>query len=238
MKLLTQIKKVTGFYQTVIIISILVTGNIQVSKSQDSTWTHVNIGVSTQGIAAAYETNWKPDSRFSYKVYGSYFRYVTPQDLTFDEGSILTISPTIRKFHAGVKAYYLPFRNQKWVSLVGGVGVDIRQTYRLFISTETGLNSGGLIIDGKDFGIIDADIQWQAVMPYLGMRFSSSPVNHRFTVGGEIGVFYMGSPSLRVDYEGFLETTTLDEQVIQIQRNMRGYSYFPFVEFSLGYRLR
>jgi hypothetical protein len=137
-----------------------------------------------------------------------------------------------------VKAYYLPFRNQKWVSLVGGVGVDLRQTYQLFVSTETGFNSDGLVINAKNFGTIDASIQWQAVMPYLGMRLASSPVNHRFTVGGELGVFYMGSPALRVDYEGFLETTTLDQEIIKIQQNMRGYSYFPFVELSMGYRLR
>jgi hypothetical protein len=42
----------------------------------------------------------------------------------------------------------------------------------------------------------------------------------------------MGNPSLDLAYEGFLETTTLDSQVPQIEHNMTHYSFYPKIGLS------
>jgi hypothetical protein len=217
-----------------LILLLLFTVN---AVAQSGKWQQLGGSVSTQGVSISYELKLRDSSRFSYKAYGSYIGYQKVQEVSFDEGSVLNIDPEIRKIQLGAKAYFYPFKKRKWFSLAGGVGIDVAQKYDLQITTETGFNSDGLIINADDFGIIETGINWQRVMPSLGIRFGSSPTNHKFTVSGELGVLYMGSPKLRVNYEGFLETTTLDQEIIKIQRNMRGYSYYPLLELSFGYRL-
>jgi hypothetical protein len=74
-------------------------------------------------------------------------------------------------------------------------------------------------------------------MPYAGVGLGKVVPKRRLSVGGEMGFFYMGKPRVSLDYSGFLETTTIDEQIPTVERNLSGYRFLPTLTISLTYRL-
>ncbi|MCY1369134.1 hypothetical protein D9M69_561550 [compost metagenome] len=62
-------------------------------------------------------------------------------------------------------------------------------------------------------------------------------MKNRVGLGFDLGFFYLGSPRLSLDYEGFLETTTIDDELVKIQHNMRGYRYYPYVSVQMRVRV-
>jgi hypothetical protein len=56
--------------------------------------------------------------------------------------------------------------------------------------------------------------------------------------GAELGMYYLGKPKVILNYDGFLETTTIDEQIPKVEENLSGYRYLPaltlFVSVGIG----
>lgn len=52
-----------------------------------------------------------------------------------------------------------------------------------------------------------------------------------------IGFLYMGSPKIKAQFEGFLESTTLDTEMANIQKNLKNYSFLPMLSVNLRYKI-
>lgn len=217
-------------------ILFLITCVVPLSFAQKKSSFVLGLEGNTQGAGLELGAGFSAQSKWSYRLSYGYFRYLKESTLVLTEGSELIVNPAVRQQALVVKADWHPFRKGRF-RLTTGLSYHTIQDYRVLASSTTGIKQGDITIAPEDFGVIDARLTWNSWRPYVGFGWGKSFPNHRISAGFDMGVYYMGSPSLKVTYEGFLETTNLDEELKKIETKLKGYSYYPHLSFQLRYRL-
>lgn len=215
---------------------LLIACVVHCSIAQKKTTFVLGIEGNTQGAGLELSTSFAKHPKWSYRLSYDYFRYLKESSIELTEGSTLILNPAVRQQALSTKVDWHPFR-RGFFRLTGGLSYHVIQDYRVLASSTTGIKQGDITIAPEDFGVIDAQLKWNSLRPYLGFGWGSAFPKHRISFGFDMGVYYMGSPSLKVSYEGFLETTNLDEQLKKIESRAKGYSYYPNLNFQLRYRL-
>jgi len=225
---------------TIIIFYVFLGWQPSMAKVQDSTFSFkpksVALNFSSRGCGAEIGFLINKNPLLGLRINASYFSFGKSQNIQLDKGTSLDIFPNIQTLVIGSLVDYYPFK-RKAFRLSGGISYDAVQQYQVAFSSASGLDLGGLQIAGDDFGNIDFGVKWNAIRPYFGVGFGKSVMKHQVGLGFDMGVAYMGSPKLSLLYEGFLETTTIDNEMKKIESNMRGYSYYPYLAFQLKYNL-
>ncbi len=194
----------------------------------------INFSTRGYGIEAGFKL--RNISYLGFRLHANYFGFKKSQKIEMDKGTSLEVFPDISSFVLGGLADYYPFKKRSF-RLTGGFSCDVKQNYRVAFSTSSGLDLGGLLISSDDFGNINMGIKWNTFRPYLGLGFGRSIMKKSLGVGFDMGVAYMGSPKLELLYEGFLETTTIDQEIKKVEANMQGYSFYPYLSIQLKYNL-
>lgn len=198
---------------------------------------NIGLGLSSRGFGADLGFKLRDKDKYSFRINVAYLSYTKPQSIKMDKGSSLDIFPQITSVVVGGLIDFHPFK-KKIFRLTGGLSYEIAQHYDVSFNSTSGLNLGGLVIASDDFGNIQFGMKWNALRPYLGFGFGKPNMTKRIGVGFDMGVSYMGSPKLSLAYEGFLETTTIDEEIKKIENNMKGYRYYPYIALQIRYNLK
>jgi len=196
----------------------------------------IGLGVSASTMGVGPEISYYPEKypHFGIRFHWVQFGFNDSLHINMANKKSLDIKPTIQRQVGAFYLDYFPFKKKRW-HLFGGVSYNIKQDYLFNVTTKTGVSLGGIDIQPTDFGSINLGIKWSEWMPTLGFGYLGNLYKNRLLLGVNFGVSYMGSPKLQVSYEGFLETTTLDEQIPKLERNIRNYSYYPNLNFQLKY---
>lgn len=196
----------------------------------------IGLGVSASTMGVGPEISYYPEKypHFGIRFHWVQFGFNDSLHINMANKKSLDIKPTIQRQVGAFYLDYFPFKKKRW-HLFGGVSYNIKQDYLFNVTTKTGVSLGGIDIQPTDFGSINLGIKWSEWMPALGFGYLGNLYKNRLLLGVNFGVSYMGSPKLQVSYEGFLETTTLDEQIPKLERNIRNYSYYPNLNFQLKY---
>lgn len=192
----------------------------------------INFSSRGYGIEASFKLKAIPYLGFRFNT--NYFAFKKSQKIEMDKGTSVDIFPDIKTFVLSGLVDYYPFKSRVF-RVTGGLSFDAVQNYRVAFSTSSGLNLGGLLIASDDFGNINFGMKWNALRPYIGFGFGRAVMKKRIGIGFDMGIAYMGSPKLNLIYDGFLETTTIDEELKKIEANMKGYSYYPYLSLQLKY---
>lgn len=199
--------------------------------------TVVGLNVSTLGIGGSISLVIPSKSALVGELGYSYFKFTKHISYRTPEESDIFFQPDIHQnLITGMISWY-PLK-KKLLYLKSGVGYSTRQRYFVRVTSPTGLFLGGVEIASEDFGQVDLAIQWNRLMPYLGVGIGKPSPKKKLGVSFNMGCFYMGSPKIHAKFEGFLESTTLDTQISVIQANMRNYSFYPVLSVNLRYRIQ
>ncbi|GAB2642812.1 hypothetical protein GCM10027035_41030 [Emticicia sediminis] len=193
-----------------------------------------SVNLSSRGYGAEVGFKLKEKPSLGLRIGLNYLAFQKAQNIKMDKGTSVDIFPDIKTLALSSFADYYPFK-KKIFRLSGGLSYEIIQQYQVAFSSASGLNLGGLQIASDDFGNIKFGMKWNALRPYLGFGFGRSIMKNRLGFGFDMGFAYMGSPKLKLIYEGFLETTTIDDEMKKIEANMKGYSYYPYIGFQVRY---
>lgn len=196
----------------------------------------VGIKLTTTGPGLTLSRTLSTTHRLDLVVQGQYIAYRKPIKVDVSSESYLNIAPDVMigLVQAGVNWH--PFRRSSFF-LAGGVAYSWHPYIGAVATTDTKLKLDGLELTPEDVGTVDLRLQWQSVLGYVGWGFGRAVPRKRFGVGVEMGVYYLGRPRVNLAYEGFLETTTLDEQVPIVENNLRNYRYLPTLNLRLTYNL-
>ncbi|WP_338875462.1 hypothetical protein WBJ53_07555 [Spirosoma sp. SC4-14] len=167
----------------------------------------------------------------NYLAYRKRIRINTAPDsyLQIDPDFIVNIA------QAGLKWY--PLKRPSFF-VAAGLGFTWHPYVDFVLTTNTNLNLGGLELTPQDVGIVRLGFRWHPVVGYLGWGFGPVSPRKRIGVGFEMGVYYLSRPRIKLDYEGFLETTNIDDQVPVVERNLSNYRYLPAITISFSYTLK
>ena len=196
----------------------------------------VSVQIGTTGPGIYYNRVLSRSNRLTVRVGGQYFAYRKLIRIEAATDSYIQIKPDLTIGIAQANLKWHPFPRSS-VFVTGGFGYTWHPDMRFVITAENKLNLDGLELTPEDVGTVNLGFRWHPVVGYLGWGFGRSIPNKRLGVGFEMGVFYIGKPSVQLDYEGFLETTTIDQQVPTVERNLSNYRYLPSINVTLSYKL-
>lgn len=196
----------------------------------------VSLQAGTLGLGLFYNRELSRAHRLMLRAGGQYIAYRKPIRLETAPNSYLIVDPDfmIGTAQAGLK--WNPFRRGSFF-VAAGIGYTWHPTIGFTITANDKLNLGGLELRPEDVGTINLGVRWHPVVGYLGWGFGRTIPRRRIGVGLEMGVYYLGKPSVQLDYAGFLETTNLREQVGTVERNLSDYRYLPSLNLTISYAL-
>lgn len=201
----------------------------------------VSIQFGTTGAGLQVSRQLSP--RLTARVGASYFAYRKMIEVeTGEEGGKLNITPdaVIGIGQATVK-WHPFFSKKKGMArsffLTGGAGYTWHPDFGVTLQSTENIKFGGLEMSPENVGTINAGLRYSNLMGYAGLGFGRSIPRHRVGFGVELGCYYLSSPKVKLAYDGFLEATTLDEQIPTVERNMKDYRYLPSLQFHLSIAL-
>lgn len=117
-------------------------------------------------------------------------------------------------------------------SLKAGGSIALINRYKGEVYTTKGVNLDGVVISPEDFGYLRARLHYPLLSPLLGVQWQSK---FDKSLKWEIvaACSYRGKPGLDLEYEGFLETTNLSQQIPQLEKNLAGWSYYPVLSVRI-----
>jgi hypothetical protein len=196
----------------------------------------ISLHLGTTGLGVFYNRELSRSHRLFLRVGCSYLAYRQLIRLKATSDGYIAIKPDLTIGIAQAALRWYPFRRGT-LFLTGSVGYMWHPDLRFIITAENKLDLDGLVLTPEDVGTVDLGFRWHPVVGYLGWGFGRSIPIRRFGVGFEMGVYYLGKPSVELTYEGFLETTTIDEQIPTVERNLANYRYLPSINVTISYRL-
>lgn len=196
----------------------------------------ISLQLGTLGPGLFYNRVLSRPRRLTLRAGGQYVAYRKPVRLKTAPDSYLTVDPDFMIATAQAGLTWNPFRRGSFF-VAAGVGYTAHPSVGFVITASDRLNLGGLELTPQDVGTIRLGVRWRPVVGYAGWGFGRIMPRRRISVGVEMGVYYLGRPSVQLDYEGFLETTTLSEQVPVVERNLSNYRYLPSLSLTLSYAL-
>jgi hypothetical protein len=199
--------------------------------------TALHFNLNTRGVGAELQAVPWPHLPIAVRGGGSFFSFSRPLSIKAEDGTFIEAEPDLASLNIGLFLDYYPFR-RKVFHLSTGIEYAAVQRYAGTFYTKDKLKIGGIEMLAEDFGVVDLGIRWNRLKPYLGIGFKRAIMKNRIGLGIDLGCLYMGSPKLNLTYEGFLETTTIDDEVIKIESRMRNYSFYPYLSIQLRYNLK
>jgi len=196
----------------------------------------IRLQLGTTGPGLFYKRVLSAERRLSLRAGGQYVAYRKLVRIETDPGSYLNIRPDFVIGLVRADLTWHPFR-RKSLFVAAGLGYTWHPNLDFVVNTDSKLSLGGLELTAEDVGTIKLGLRWQSVVGYAGWGFERLVARKRIGVGFEMGVLYLGPPRVQLAYEGFLETTNLDEQVPIVAHNLRNYRYLPSLNFILSYSL-
>lgn len=196
----------------------------------------VALAIGMSGAGIEFGRSLSASNRLFLKAGLSYIGYNKLYNFEYNPKSTIKIDPDVRHGQAYAGINYFPFKKSTFY-LTSGIGYLYSSKLKAVINTETGFVISDTEIAAEDFGKINIELQWNKITPFVGLGFGRTVPKSRIGVGAEIGVYYLGSPQIHLDYTGILEITNIDEVLPKIQDNMKGYAYLPALNFKIRYRI-
>ncbi len=88
----------------------------------------------------------------------------------------------------------------------------------------------------EDLGTLTIKANYPKINPYLGMVFGKYKASRKVNLFLEMGVLYIGKPTIDFTGTGRVEPTA--EQGPIVQENLKGYNWMPNVNLHLNYKLK
>lgn len=195
----------------------------------------IQLGSTGLGIQVARPLPTK--ARLVARVGLSYIAWQKPIRLSVEGDGKLIIQPDFVLNVASASIKWHPAHKKSFFITAGG-GYAWRPSLGVSVRAESTITFGGLEMTPENVGVIDVRFRWSHFVGYTGIGFGRSIPRRRFGLGVEVGCYYLGAPTIDLTYEGFLETTTIQDQVPVVQRNLSGYRYLPSLQFSVTYAIR
>jgi hypothetical protein len=134
-----------------------------------------------------------------------------------------------------------------WHPLANGIRVTSGLFYNGNELTIRSTSIGDVDIGDATF-VLDPDyrltgtVDFNSLAPYLGIGYGQSfKGTGQFSFSMDIGVLFQGTPEISLNAEGSLATfpgiqASLNQEEINIQREINKYQYYPVLSIGLSYR--
>ncbi|MDI9858613.1 hypothetical protein [Flectobacillus roseus] len=227
-----------------LILSALLVGNAATAQSSKPTLGNsINIQFGSFGFGAGLARQLKP-GKFNLRISAEFLdskNFVkNPIKVNLGDGaSDVLINPTVTSMLLGAKVDWHVFKKSSF-KLVGGVSYGSGDFY---VDVEPAQKTGrfklakDVELDAEEFGTARLIVSGNKVRPYLGLGFGRAIPKHKLGFSVDLGTYYTGSPKLAVPRTGMIESILTDQNISDIEKNIKNYSFVPNITFSITYKL-
>lgn len=195
----------------------------------------VGLQLGSTGIGLSY--NIGISAAWSAAVGFEIFPQMERKNLFQTDGASLGLKGQTSNIH--VHAKYAVFYNSKssflrQLNVVLGLSYFSCEAEGLVLSKNS-VNYGDIEITPEHIGTLTTTVSWNTLAPYIGISmFRKIPVRG-FSVGVDLGTYYMGSSKVKVTGTDFLRNNEDFEKTLS--KNLKGYCWWPVLQLSLNYRI-
>jgi hypothetical protein len=132
-------------------------------------------------------------------------------------------------------ADYSPFNTNSF-RLVGGASYITEGKATAVITPSGGYNIGSQSLTKDQIGVLQADVTWKGVAPYLGIALFKGFPGRLLNVNLDVGTYYLSRPG--TSFTGTKLLSDNDANNIQFNKNMQGYRWMPVVQLNFNLRIR
>jgi len=194
----------------------------------------VTLGTLGVGLQGAYRLPTK--QRLTLRAGVTYLNYQKPFRISTKDDAELAVNPDVALSNAQASIQWHPFRKSAFFAALGA-SYAWNPKLGATVQTHDKVNFGGIEMTPDNFGVIQASLHWQQLRGYAGLGFGRTIPAKRIGFSTELGCYYLGAPRVDLAYSGFLETTTLRDQIPVIEHNLSGYRWLPVLQFAITYAI-
>lgn len=132
-------------------------------------------------------------------------------------------------------ADYSPFENRDF-RVVGGAAYLIQGNAKAIITPSDGYKFENRSLTKDQIGLINADVTWKGLAPYLGVALFRSFPNQVFNINLDVGTYYLSRP--QTSFTGTKLLSDNDANTKQFNENMKGYRWLPVIQLDFNFRLK
>lgn len=188
------------------------------------------IKVNTLGISAEGVRSFGPN--FNARLGIAFFSYSA--DGGGGTGDDYKYAGTLDLFSISALADYFPW--ERGFRISAGFLINLNKASAEMTPTKTYTVGGDLYTPDK-LGIMNADVDFNKVAPYIGIGFGNPTAGDKglgFTF--DIGTIYQGSPNVDLSATGLIAPSASPEQEATIEDNLSWFKWYPVVSFGLTYK--
>lgn len=187
----------------------------------------------TQGVGA--DVRYGLQEKLSLRAGASFIPVNTSSNLSVS-GFTTDYTADVKLFNLHLLADYAPFSSMKGLRLVAGGAYLYKADGGLVLTPTGNYNFGNYALTGADVGVLNMDVTWKGVAPYIGLGLFKSFPNHFFNFNLDLGTYYLSSPSTHITGTNMLNGNYQLEP--QINENMKDYRWLPVLQLNFNFRLK
>jgi len=144
-----------------------------------------------------------------------------------------TASANFLNFH--LLGDVVPFEGARGLRLVFGGAYLYKANTGVVLSPTGNYSIGNYNVSGNDIGILNMDVSWKGVAPYLGLGLFKSSPNRVFNFNLDLGTYYLTAPSTHIVGTNLLVDNNQLEP--QFDNNLKNYRWLPVLQLNFNFKL-
>jgi len=138
--------------------------------------------------------------------------------------------------NAHLLADYAPFKKWQGFRLVGGTGYLFKGNGRLNVIPKGDFKYGDIRLTPEQLGVVDFNISWRGIAPYVGVGFLKSFPKKAFNVNIDLGTYYLTAPKATIVGTEMLAHN--DSQSDLITSNVSDYRWLPVIQLNFNFKIK
>lgn len=192
-----------------------------------------SINLTTNGVGIELSKAIADNNKFIVRASFNYLSYAL-NNYKYDgvKGTPLLISGDIKLGSLGAYVDWFPFTNA--IKFTGGLAYMMSNA-KLVGKLANSQKQGEIIISPDEVGKINIEVLPNSIAPYLGVGYGKSIPKNRVGCSVELGVYYLGAPTVNFSTTNMLEPTSSEQQ--KLKDNLSDYRWLPKVSFNINFKL-
>jgi hypothetical protein len=189
---------------------------------------HAGIQFGTLGAGAHFV--YALNDRVHFRLSGAYIPLNYKNSFEEEKNVITDNELQVKLSTVGLKCDLMPSKNLEGFRFSIGLFYNASkyQIHRIYT-----YNDGSV---KEDLGTLTIKAIYPKVNPYLGMVFGKYKPTRKVNVFLEMGVLYIGKPTIDFTGSGRVEPTAVQGPIVQ--ENLKGYNWMPNINLHLNYKIK
>jgi len=209
-------------------------GNVQAAEGDNN---KLSAAVEVGTLGPGVSLGWRLTEHFGVRGGVNYFSYSKDSK----EVSDISYDSKLRLFSAPIGVDFYPWADSNF-RITGGVlfnGNRFTADAPAQVPGALFIDLGGASIDSAAIGDLHMKVDQNTISPYVGVGYTwFFGSEKRWSLGGEAGVAYAGSPNVSLSRNG-AANAGIDNQLAieqqQIEDDLNKYTVYPIVRVSIGF---